>query len=454
MISGNTTDLLDSQESAFENAFVKTECEDFREFREFFDSQFSDDSGKPANEVCCSCDDIDTDVLFGIDADNEQFPLSPAIEEFCEQNPDILDQITGTSFNENNQPSTSSVDFANYSNLEHVQTAAEQIPINVEHYDENSQSSKWKDGLEEQTCSNGSRIDEQQFSKSIFGDNHPGACDFDVHFMNLSDVLTKSIAYTYSKILNKIYVQMKEVCPIQFNCNPKPPSSSIVKVNVFYKSPQLLSVPVKTCLLHKEYCSGDPASTGRLIQVLEKYCNVKYGVSEDGHDTVSFDYEASDNGIQTIRFVFTCLSSCKSGIKKRPVALAFALETQDGVVIGRKIVNLCICTRPGRDRLRDEKKLQPSTSSRSRNEPNNLDAKQTVKRSLSTLKPQTSNSNSDLGEEPNFKVQKDTDEVFTLVIQGRRKYERLRKIKEAFDLAELVNEKDRQEYYQNEANHD
>ena len=58
-------------------------------------------------------------------------------------------------------------------------------------------------------------------------------------------------------------------------------------------------------------------------------------------------------------FTFTCLGSCIGGINRRPTKIIFTLE-DNGEIVGRKGINIRICSCPVRDLKQDETKEERS----------------------------------------------------------------------------------------------
>ena len=359
----------------------------------------------------------------------QPLPVTEDVDELAKEKFNLFDGVIFGS-NESPQPSTTEEAALKTRKAENAQSDLQLADAqNIEHTEVSSTC--W---FNQDSCVNVWKSDTAYSHNSLGGlQSGSGAYGFFVHFVELAKVITKNIQYTYSKKLNRLFVQKDEVCPIQFRCGIVPPIGSVVKVMSRFKSSQFFATPVKTCLLHKKSATENPLSSGHFIQVLEPQCSVSYNVTDEGQESVSFVFQRNneDSDFQTIRFRFPCLSSCKSGINRRAIEMIFQLESADGAAIGRQAVDLCICTRPGRDRLREEGKASIAKKPKRR-------------KSEITF-------TDDL--EPVAKVQKDTDEVYTMTIRGRKKYEKLLQIKQAFDLAELVDDEQRDKYLRNEASY-
>ncbi|XP_055358535.1 tumor protein 63-like isoform X2 [Betta splendens] len=114
-----------------------------------------------------------------------------------------------------------------------------------------------------------------------------------------------------------------------------------------------------------------------------------------------------------------CNSSCMGGMNRRPILTILTLETSDGQLLGRRCFEVRVCACPGRDRKTEEAnsaKLQTG-------------AKQVKKRKSA---PAT---------DPDMCKRKsgsstDEEEVLMLPVKGRERYNMLKKINDALELAE------------------
>ena len=82
--------------------------------------------------------------------------------------------------------------------------------------------------------------------------NFPGSHGFQLSFGPPTDGATKSIDYTYSHKLKKLYVQRGAHCPFKFKSQKRPPPGSYVKILPVFKGTHVLSEPVKRCSNHAE----------------------------------------------------------------------------------------------------------------------------------------------------------------------------------------------------------
>ena len=97
-----------------------------------------------------------------------------------------------------------------------------------------------------------------------------GEFGFELSFGPPTPGATKSIDYTYSHPLKKLYVQRGAHCPFKFKSKRPPPEGSYIKVLPVYKGTHVLSEPVKRCSNHAvgEEEAGNP--DGKQIEI--KFC--------------------------------------------------------------------------------------------------------------------------------------------------------------------------------------
>ncbi|XP_047664924.1 cellular tumor antigen p53 isoform X3 [Tachysurus fulvidraco] len=136
----------------------------------------------------------------------------------------------------------------------------------------------------------------------------------------------------------------------------------------------------------------------------------------------------------TVLYNYMCNSSCMGGMNRRPILTIITLETQDGQLLGRRTFEVRVCACPGRDRKSEE---------------NNFRKQQESKTSGKTL---TKRSIKDPPSHPeDSKKSKNTssdDEIYTLQVHGRERYEFLKKINDGLELSDLVPPADQEKYRQ------
>lgn len=259
--------------------------------------------------------------------------------------------------------------------------------------------------------------------------NYPGEHDFEIYFGNHTESAVKSAQYTYSAMLGKLFVKMNVLCPIQFRCMKQPPIGSFVRALPVYIRPEHVTDIVTRCPNHLVKDGNTDRVVRHLIRAEQPGNNsVNYVTSPDGRESVTVAYMPPEIGSDyvTVFYKYMCLSSCVGGINRRPIMMIFTLESAEGNILGRRCVEVRVCSCPGRDRSQEEK--------RKRKPPSGYVI--LPKKKKSAAMPSTSTAEPGNGE---------TQEFF-LRVKGKEKYEILKKIKEALDLKELVSQEQKEEY--------
>ncbi|XP_028990902.1 cellular tumor antigen p53-like isoform X1 [Betta splendens] len=233
------------------------------------------------------------------------------------------------------------------------------------------------------------------------------------------NIHTFTLLCQYSPDLNKLYCQMEKTSPVEILVTKEPPHGAVLRVMAVYKKTEHLADVVRRCPHHQNGDAADHRS--RLIRVegsqrpqyLEDYNTKRHSV------TVPYEPPQPGSEITTILLSFMCNSSCMGGVNRRPILTILTLETSDGQLLGRRCFEVRVCACPGRDRKTEEaNSAKPQTG-----------AKQVKKRKSA---PAT---------DPDMCKRKsssstDEEEVLMLPVKGRERYNMLKKINDALELAE------------------
>ncbi|CAG9861486.1 unnamed protein product [Phyllotreta striolata] len=172
--------------------------------------------------------------------------------------------------------------------------------------------------------------------------------------------------WEYSAQLNKIYTDRKSPVPIDFIVkNNSPDTQLFVRVTPMFNSPQYAQDCVYRCPNHEFNGPSDelPKEKCHIVKCLNK--NTEYYGDKAKGDRLSFVIPLARTDRVRERFEFYCLNSCPApGINRKPVEIVFTLEDIHGNTLGRKNLNVRICSCPRRDREKDEN--IPAAKSRKR----------------------------------------------------------------------------------------
>ncbi|CAG00701.1 unnamed protein product, partial [Tetraodon nigroviridis] len=182
--------------------------------------------------------------------------------------------------------------------------------------------------------------------------DHPGEYDFKLRFQKSGTA--KSVTSTYSESLNKLYCQLAKTSPLEVLLSREPPLGAMLRATAIYKKTEHVAEVVRRCPHHQNEDSTENRS--HLIR-MEGSQRAQY--FEDPHtkrQSVTVPYEPPQLGSEftTILLSFMCNSSCMGGMNRRPILAILTLETQEGVVLGRRCFEVRVCACPGRDRKTEE----------------------------------------------------------------------------------------------------
>lgn len=253
--------------------------------------------------------------------------------------------------------------------------------------------------------------------------DYPGEYGLQLRFQKSGTA--KSVTSTYSELLNKLYCQLAKTNPIEMQVSKEPPQGAILRATAIYKKTEHMAEVVRRCPHHQNEDMVDHRS--HLIRVEG---NQRAQYFEDVHTSrhsVTVPYEHPQLGAEmtTILLTFMCNSSCMGGMNRRPILTILTLETSKGVVLGRRCFEVRVCACPGRDR-----KTEEENHTKSQNGTKQLKKRKSTPAPNTTSVKKTKSASS---------AEEEDKEVFVLHVRGRERFEMLKKINSALEVADKEN---------------
>ena len=187
-------------------------------------------------------------------------------------------------------------------------------------------------------------------------ENNPGLYGFSVSFSQLDDRV-KNKPWEFSQQLNKLYIDLDRWVPVEFRA----PAGFFIRALPVFSLPSDLRQPVKRCPSHaalSDKTNKNFAFPDHLIRVDGEEATYQ-------EDSISGRLSVLFPVVERKLLKFMCLGSDLGGINRRPVKLVFTLEDAVGLVVGRQVFDLRLCSSPKRDKLKDEEKhLQQEETAR------------------------------------------------------------------------------------------
>jgi len=191
--------------------------------------------------------------------------------------------------------------------------------------------------------------------------NYLGHYLFDVMFTKLTQG-SKNKHWDYSSQMKKLYIDMNKWVQVEFRVGSSPPDGLYIRALPIYAEATHIRDPVKRCPNHAS--PSDPTNANchyphhliRFDSETSNYCED----TDSGRLSVVMPVQTPHQGTDKISKLmkFMCLGSDVGGINRRPLKVIFTLEEGLGRVVGRKVVDVRICSCPKRDKQQEELRLE------------------------------------------------------------------------------------------------
>lgn len=189
--------------------------------------------------------------------------------------------------------------------------------------------------------------------------NWPGSFNFEVRFLKPSNSV-KNKQWEFSHKLNKLYADMNKWVQVEFKIGRNPPPNLCIRTLPVFTEASHVGETVKRCPNHASL--EDPSNSTFLYpQHIVRYQNEDTVYEEDSESgrlstmfTVGNPHQGTDVCTRMLKFM--CLGSDIGGINRRAVRIIFTLELE-GSVVGRKVVDVRICSCPKRDLQQEESRF-------------------------------------------------------------------------------------------------
>lgn len=273
--------------------------------------------------------------------------------------------------------------------------------------------------------------------------DHPGNLDFRIRFTQFSTA--KSATSTYSQKLNKMFCQLAKTCPLEVLVDSEPPVGSYLRATAIYKKSDHVADVVLRCPHHQNIAENNEgvAHRSHLIRIegTQRAAYLEDAVTKRQSVIVPYERPQLGSEATTILLNYMCNSSCMGGMNRRPILTILTLESPEGQVLGRRCFEVRVCACPGRDRKTEEEnsgkkngeKILSGTKRKVQSSEPEREV-QAMPKPSSSKKPKT-DTNPD-------------EELFTLQIRGRKRFEMLKSINDSLELSDAVPLLEQEKYRQ------
>nr|ALE99282.1 cellular tumor antigen p53 [Dastarcus helophoroides] len=168
--------------------------------------------------------------------------------------------------------------------------------------------------------------------------------------------------WVYSHVLNKIFIDMGSQFPIDFKISSRPSDFLYIRATPVFSLMQHAQELVYRCIQHEQpYNNQDVPDHVRQHIVRCNNPEVTYFGDKNRNERLNlvFPLGYPHTGADSVRemFSFVCKNSCPTGMNRKPIEIVFTLENGSGEVLGRRVLNVRVCSCPKRDKEKEEKEV-------------------------------------------------------------------------------------------------
>lgn len=153
---------------------------------------------------------------------------------------------------------------------------------------------------------------------------------------------------------------MEQRQPLRFHWSP-PVDNLYLRATLVYAEDRYRGDPVLRC--HNHIGTDSPANRNMPMMILKQVvrCIHPRSCYEDinGHSSVTIPLGTPQPGCTyvSLDFMFYCKNSCSTGMNRRATQLVFTLETETREIVGRRNIEVRVCSCPKRDMEKEEETL-------------------------------------------------------------------------------------------------
>ncbi len=157
--------------------------------------------------------------------------------------------------------------------------------------------------------------------------DYPGEYDFEIYLGQPTSTAAKSVSWTYSPSLKKLFVDKDKACPVMFKTSSEPPPGSYIRAMPIFKKPEYIQEQVRRCPNH----AGLPSEPSFQHIITCSEPSAMYNEdSSTNRLSVVMDYKMPQIGTEhtTYLLTFKCFLSCVGGLNRRQIQTVFTLENR------------------------------------------------------------------------------------------------------------------------------